>query len=239
MWKRVALVGAVALLVGGGAQGARSTAPANTAPPTISGTARQGETLIASSGSWSGSTPITFSYRWQRCNSSGGNCSNISGANSQTRALSGKDVGHRLRISVTASNDDGSANAVSGATDVIANGDPKSTSPPTISGTAMDGQTLTAGTGSWTNNPKSFSYQWRRCSSSGGDCKDVGKDKQAYTLVQADVGHTIRVRVQAKNAFGSATRDVCRDRRGRPQGAGAGRTRRPRRSRARPGWGRC
>lgn len=206
MWKQVVFVLAIALLAGGAAQGARKAAPANTSLPTISGTVREAETLSASSGSWSGSTPISFSYRWQRCKSGGGKCGNISGATSQTYKLTHQDVGQTMRISVTASNSDGSANAVSNATAVVAKGqEPTNTAPPTISGTAKDGQTLTASNGSWTNNPTSFSYQWRRCNTSGADCNGVGGDRQTYGLDQRDVGSTIRVDVKARNAFGGNT----------------------------------
>ena len=45
-----------------------ATPPANTGSPTISGTPVEGQTLTAAAGSWSGTTPISFSYRWQRCN---------------------------------------------------------------------------------------------------------------------------------------------------------------------------
>jgi hypothetical protein len=204
MWKVVGAVAAVALLAGGSAEAARTTAPANTAPPTIAGNAREGDTLTASSGSWSGSTPITFSYRWQRCHSDGTSCSSIGSADHQTYQLRSGDVGRRLRVSVTASNSDGSANAVSGATAVVAKGqEPKNTALPTISGTPKDGQTLTATAGSWTNNPTSFDYQWRRCSPSGDDCRDVGSNRTTYLLGTGDVGSTIRARVKAKNQFGS------------------------------------
>jgi hypothetical protein len=206
MWRQVALVIAVALLVGGAAQGARKAAPANTSPPTISGTAREGETLSASSGSWSGSTPMSFKYRWQRCNQGGGKCGDIGGASGSTYKLVHQDVGNTLRVSVTASNSDGSGNVVSNATAVVVGGkEPTNTSLPTISGTAKDGQTLTASNGTWANNPTSFSYQWRRCSTSGGNCNNVGADRQTYGLDQRDVGSTIRVDVKAKNAFGGNT----------------------------------
>jgi hypothetical protein len=206
MWKQVAFVAAVALLAGGAAQGARKSAPVNTSPPTISGTAREAETLSASSGSWSGTTPMSFKYRWQRCNQGGGKCGNIGGATSSTYKLVHQDVGNTLRVSVTASNSDGSANAVSSATAVVAQGqEPANTAPPTISGTAKDGQTLTTSNGTWANNPTSFSYQWRRCNTSAGDCKDVGADRQTYVVDQNDVGSTIRVDVKAKNAFGGNT----------------------------------
>jgi hypothetical protein len=201
---RFATLAAIVLFSGGAAQGARDAAPANTAPPTVSGTAREGETLSASSGSWSGSSPITFSFRWQRCSSSGGSCANISGATAQTYKLVSADAGRTIRVSVTATNGDGSANALSSPTSVVGQGQqPVNTSPPTITGTAKDGQTLTAHTGAWTNNPTSFSYQWLRCNASGSACREVGNNARTYRLDQRDVGSTMRVEVRAGNAFGS------------------------------------
>jgi hypothetical protein len=202
---RLALVAGTALLLGGAAQGAHRTAPVNTSPPTISGSAVVGATLTASSGSWSGSTPMSFSYRWQRCNSSGGKCDNISGAKSQTYKPTKDDVGRTLRVSVTASNSDGSANAVSGPTTVVGDGAPVNTSSPTIAGTIKQGETITAASGTWTGaGPISFTYQWRRCDTSGGDCRDTSTG-QTRQLGTEDVGHTIRVEVHARNAYGSST----------------------------------
>lgn len=203
MWRSLAVAAAVAALAGAEAHGARSTAPGNTSPPTVSGTAREGETLTAASGSWSGSTPMTFSYRWLRCKPDGGKCSKTGGT-AQTYKLGDKDVGHTMRVSVTATNADGSASAVSAPTAVVAKGNPpRNVSPPTISGTPKDGQTLTASPGSWSNNPTSFRYRWRRCDAGGSNCEDVGASSQTYHLGVDDVGHTIRVRVRAANQFGS------------------------------------
>ena len=81
---------------------------------------------------------------------------------------------------------------------------PVNTSPPTISGTAQVGQTLTAGNGTWSNAPTSFAYQWLRCNGGGNSCDTVANaTQQTYTLVAADVGSTMRVRVTATNADGS------------------------------------
>src|SRR5207244_8402690 len=46
--------------------------PANTTPPAISGPTRDGATLTADPGTWTGPGPITYAYAWQRCN--GGSC---------------------------------------------------------------------------------------------------------------------------------------------------------------------
>ena len=58
--------------------------PVNTSAPTISGVAQVGQTLTASSGAWSGTAPISYSYQWLRCDATGANCTDIAGATSST-----------------------------------------------------------------------------------------------------------------------------------------------------------
>jgi hypothetical protein len=199
------LAGTTLFLLGGAAQGAHRAAPSNTSPPTISGSPVVGGTLTASSGSWSGSAPMSFSYRWQRCNSGGGKCDNIGSATAQTYRPTRSDVGRALRVSVTATNSDGTANAVSGPTGVVSDGSPVNTSPPTIAGTVKQGETVTATSGTWSGSgPISFTYQWRRCATSGGSCHDTSTG-QTRQLGTEDVGHTIRVDVRARNPYGSST----------------------------------
>jgi hypothetical protein len=89
--------------------GAPPTAPANTGLPVISGTPTNGQTLTTSDGTWSGTTPITFSYQWRRCNASGGSCAPIAGATSKSYTLVSGDVGSTIRASVTATNAAGSS----------------------------------------------------------------------------------------------------------------------------------
>ncbi|HEY3181756.1 MAG TPA: LamG-like jellyroll fold domain-containing protein, partial [Gaiellaceae bacterium] len=179
-------------------------APQNTSPPTISGTAQQGQTLTAGDGSWT-DTP-TFGYQWRRCDSAGANCSTIAGATAKTYLLAAADVGSTIRVVVTASNAGGSNSATSAPTAAVTTptpAAPQNTSPPTISGTAQQGQALTANDGSWTDTP-TFGYQWRRCDSAGANCGTIaGATAKTYLLAAADVGSTIRVVVTASNAGGS------------------------------------
>jgi hypothetical protein len=96
-----------------------ATAPANTAPPAISGTAQGGLTLTASTGSWSGTTPMSFAYQWRRCDSAGANCADIAGATGSTYVPVGADTAHTLRVLVTATNGGGSAPATSAQTGLV------------------------------------------------------------------------------------------------------------------------
>jgi hypothetical protein len=100
------------------------TAPSSTSAPAVSGTAAEGETLTASSGAWSGSTPMSYAYQWRRCDASGGACSTVSGATGSSYALAPADVGSTVRVRVTATNSAGSASADSAQTAVVAGDDP-------------------------------------------------------------------------------------------------------------------
>ena len=100
------------------------TAPASTSAPTVSGTAQQGQALTATSGSWSGSTPMNYAHQWRRCNASGGACSNIGGATTASYTLAAADVGQTVRVRVTASNSAGSASADSNQTAVVTSSTP-------------------------------------------------------------------------------------------------------------------
>ena len=93
--------------------------PVSTAPPTITGTAVEGQTLAAQPGTWTGTQPITLAYQWLRCDRTGNGCSAIIGATNQTYRLGTTDVGTTSRIRVTATNKDGSAAATSAATALI------------------------------------------------------------------------------------------------------------------------
>jgi hypothetical protein len=74
---------------------------------------------------------------------------------------------------------------------------------PLIGGTATQGQTLVASSGTWSNGPTSFAYQWQRCDAVDANCTPIaGASGQSYTLTAADAAATIRVSVTATNAVG-------------------------------------
>ncbi len=349
-----------------------SLPPVNTVPPNISGTAQTGQTLSSSSGSWT-ENPTSYTYQWQRCDTTGANCSPISAAKAQTYVLGSSDVNKTLRVTVTASNSAGSSNPITstqtatvhegsatfgkttigafsdlgmfsdykivhsatlsaagsvtklslyavpginspnpqalkaviysdsggspgallatgieviyrgntngsgwfdlpfaspvalspgtywlgfitGATtegfgyayDSVANSraynansyasgptnpfgsstkdseqasiyatytsntpptlPPVNTAPPIITGSAQTGQKLSASTGSWSESPSAYAYQWQRCNSAGASCSSIsGATAQTYTVGSPDVGSTLRVSVIASNSAGSST----------------------------------
>jgi hypothetical protein len=186
------------------APAALAAPPVNETPPTISGNAAEGQTLTASTGTWSNS-PTTYQFQWLRCRADGAGCVAVPGAIERTYLLSEADVGRRMRVRVIASNADGAGLARSNPTAVVtATNAPQNTSRPTISGEERVGEQLTASQGTWTGSPTSFAYQWQRCDIDGTGCLDVaGATGSTYSVRLADLGFRLRVEVRATNSSGS------------------------------------
>lgn len=91
--------------------------PVSTAPPTVAGTAAQGQTLSASPGAFS--TPATVTYVWQRCDAAGAACADVAGATAETYAVTTEDAGTTLRVVVTATNRFGVVSSQSTPTAVV------------------------------------------------------------------------------------------------------------------------
>ncbi len=113
---------------------ARSVRPVNQDPPTISGKAEVGVTLVANPGRWA-NNPADYAYQWRRCDQNGGSCSSISGATTKEYLLKAVDRENTLRVRVTASNADGSETATSVPTAVVTS----PASPPSTTGCARTG----------------------------------------------------------------------------------------------------
>jgi hypothetical protein len=84
---------------------------------------------------------------------------------------------------------------------------PVNQDPPVISGTPQEGSTLHGSKGNWKNDPSDFNYYWRRCDKNGGSCSNISGagGSRDYKLTSADVGNTLRFRVQAKNGDGTTS----------------------------------
>ncbi len=179
--------------------------PSNTALPTISGTAQDGQKLTAGVGSWNGTPPLEYSYKWEVCSSTGGSCKAIAGATGETYRAISSQIGHTLRVVVTAANSAGSKSATSEATAVVQAGAPVNIALPVIGGLAAEGHSLSASTGTWLATPTSYSYQWEKCAIAGSNCSNIsGAISASYPVGAGEVGVTLRVVVTASNSAGAS-----------------------------------
>jgi hypothetical protein len=190
---------------------AAAVVPRNVGEPAVTGTTRVGQVLRSTRGTWTGTEPIAYSFRWFRCEGRGApdasDCRRITNADNSTYVLREADAGFRIRSQVVARNEDGSAEGTSNPTAVVISARPTNVREPSISGTATVGSRLQANRGEWAGDqPITYSYIWLRCGTRGDNCSEIpGADDTDYEVRDADAGRTIRVRVTARNDRGSTS----------------------------------
>ena len=189
-------------------------APANTALPTISGTAQQGQNIYTSNGSWSGS-PTGYSYQWLRCDSAGTAAPRSAVRRSRgspsrpptsttpcARPSPRPTATARPRSTPPLPPSSAPRRRLSPAPPAA----PANTGLPTITGTAQQGQNIYTTTGSWSGSPT--------CTATSGCAatapataalRSAARSSPGSRVSAADVGNTIRVTVTATNASGSTS----------------------------------
>ena len=187
------------------ATGKVAAAPTTNSPatgaPTISGTAQVGETLTANTSGIADSDGlgnVQYEHQWLADDS------DISGATNATYTLAAADEGKVVNVRVTFTDDEGNDESLtSAATDgVAARPNSLATGAPTISGTVQVGEALTADTSGLADadglTNATFSYQWL-----ADDTEITGAISLTYTLVDADEGRAIRVKVSFTDDAGN------------------------------------
>jgi len=164
--------------------GSRLTA----ANPWLYGTAQVGKTLAAGVRPWGPGT-VTLAWQWYR------DGDKIAGATAASYVLVAADAGHTIVVGVSGSAPRfETATRFSEPTGAVGPGVLHPTPVPLYSGVAKVGETLTALPRQWGPGTVTLTYQWYR-SSATGDVRIAGATRAKYTLVDADAGYRVKVRV--------------------------------------------
>ena len=173
-----------------------------TGAPAITGTAQVGQTLTADTTAIvdaDGLTNVSYTYQWIRVD--GGAETNIASATASTHTLVAADQGTTIKVTVSFTDDASNAETLTSAATAAVSAAPNTpaTGAPTITGTAQVGQTLTAGTTAIMDadglTSVSYTYQWIRVATDNTETNIASATASTYTLVAADQGKTIKVKV--------------------------------------------
>ena len=196
--------------------------PKYTLAPAVSGAMKIGTALNGSPGTWSGASEPTYAYVWVRCSAIGGvattlpsNCAVIGDAAAATYTPTNADYSTYLRIGVTATSGAGSTTVYSATSAKVIGTPPTNTLPPSISGTAAVGKSLTADKGIWAGYPApTTTFQWYVCTkavtaarpSAPSTCKKVtAATKSAFKLTPALRGKYVAVLVTGRSTGMAST----------------------------------
>jgi hypothetical protein len=172
----------------------------NSVAPAVTGSWTEGTTLSASTGTWS--TSGTYTYQWQS-SSDNSTWSDIASATSSSYTLTSSEGSKYVRVQVINTSTAGSGVAYSVARSKV--GAPFNTILPAITGTIKIGSTQTVSTGTWSNTPTGYSYQWQKSADGISWINLSGETASTYVPTFDVANLRIRVSVGAGNAVETAT----------------------------------
>ena len=190
--------------------------PTNHSPPQITGDTEVGKTLSASTGTWSGSTPLSYTYEWFRCDDVGAVCEGVLNGTESTYKLVPSDFAHRMKVRVTATNSAGSAPSDSALTEPITD-----TTPPSVPAMTNPKRAVTLAPEinvGWTatgQEPTTFEVRYRSAGrgSGFGDHVDLtGPTNSNSATLEATPGTTYCFSARAFDQAGNASqwsRELC------------------------------
>jgi hypothetical protein len=166
--------------------------------PKVEGIGAVGETLTCNHGEWTGTAEITYSYEWLL------EGSKISGATGSTIYVEPSYEGKSVLCGVTAKNSVGEEHVASTPVKIGVKA-PENLTRPSISGGKTEGSSLTCNPGKWTepSGAPTYAYKWYR--QVGESEEQLASETNGYTVVKADVGHTLFCVVTARNGGGTGT----------------------------------
>ncbi|RZJ44890.1 MAG: hemolysin-type calcium-binding protein, partial [Brevundimonas sp.] len=171
---------------------------------SVTGTGTENQVLTADTSTLADNDGLgTIHYQWQRDTGSG--YVNV-GADQATYTLGDADVGGVVRVVVSYTDDQGTAEAVtSAATAAITAVNDAHTGGVSLTGTATENQVLTADTSTLADvdGLGTLHYDWQRDTGSGFVSTGAA-DQATYTLGDADVGGVVRVIVSYTDGQGFA-----------------------------------
>ena len=177
--------------------------------PGITGLPRSGEALTATTSGIAdadGLENASFSYQWVRHDLSTNTDTDIPGETGSTYTVTPEDRDHAIKIRVSFTDDAGNDETLTSfAILVLRPANTPAAGAPAVTGTAQVGETLTASTLGIADydglSNVSYSYQWVRNDGST-DTDILDATGSTHTLVDADEGKTIKVRVSFTDDVG-------------------------------------
>jgi hypothetical protein len=155
--------------------------------PAVSGTVRVGSTVSAVTGPWA-PAPVALAYQWKRDGVP------IAGATAATYTLVAADATRSLTVTVKGTKSGYTAIARTSAAALV-QGVLTASPTPSVGGSTVAGNVLSASVGTWSPAPVTIAYQWLRNGSRIG-----GATRASYVSVAADVGTSVSVRVTGTKA---------------------------------------